>query len=149
MKKYEILEHISDLKIKALGKDKKEAFKNALLGMFGGARYKPISKIKNFTPTPNFGVGASKSKREIKISSSDLQSLLVDFLSEALYLSEINQEVYYDVQFKKFSDKNIEGILSGKKLKRIGVQIKGVTYHGLDIHQKKDKTWEAILLFDI
>jgi len=149
VKKYEILEHKADLKIKAFGKDKKELFSNAMIGMFESAKYESQGK---------------EIKREIKVSSIDLPSLLVDFLSEILYLSEVNQEVYQKIQFRKFTDKNINGILIGKKLKRIGVVIKGVTYHDLDIHQKpersegwrrtnvlrlKDKTWEAIILFDI
>ena len=149
MKKFEVLEHKADLKIRAFGKDKKELFLNAIIGMFGSAKYKSQGK---------------EIKREIKVSSLDLLSLLVDFLSEVLYLSEVNQEVYHQIQFKKFTIKNLEGILIGKKLKRIGVIIKGVTYHDLDIHQKpersegwrrtnvlrlKDKTWEAIILFDI
>jgi len=134
MKKYEILEHKADLKIRAFGKTKEELFENAMIGMFEGARYEDEGK---------------KIKKEIKVSSQDLLSLLVDFLSEILYLSEVNHQVYYQIQFKKFTDKNIEGILLGKKLKRSGVVIKGVTYHDLDIHQKKDKTWEATILFDI
>ena len=79
----------------------------------------------------------------------DLPSLLVDFLSEVLYSSEINREIYHQIQFRKFGDKNLAGILSGKKLKRVGVIIKGVTYHDLEIRQKEDKTWEATVLFDI
>ena len=136
MKKFEVLEHKADLKIRAFGKTKEELFLNAMIGMFEGARYEPESKIKG-------------GERKISIKSPDLSSLLVDFLSEVLYLSEVNQEVYYQIQFKKFIDKNIEGILLGKKLKRMGVIIKGVTYHDLHIRQRKDKTWEAIVLFDI
>jgi len=134
--KYEILEHISDLKIRAFGKDKKELFKNIMIGMFESARYECSPE-------------SPAVKREIKISSSDLPSLLVDFLSEVLYLSEVNHQVYNQIQFKKFTDKNIEGVLLGKKLKRIGVQVKGVTYHNLDIHQREDGSWEATVLFDI
>jgi len=155
--KYEILEHKADLKIKVFGKDLKELFENAMVGMFEGAKYEP-SFVKDAEGKME-GV-----KREIKISSLDLSSLLVDFLSEVLYLSEVNREVYQKIQFKKFTDKNIEGILLGKKLKRIGVVIKGVTYHDLEVHQKpersegwrrtnilrpKDKIWEATILFDI
>jgi len=134
MKKFEILEHKADLKIRTFGKDKKELFLNSMIGMFESARYE--------------GEG-QEIKREIKVSSIDLPSLLVDFLSEVLYLSEVNREAYYQLQFQKFTDKNLEGILLGKKLKRVGVIIKGVTYHDLDIHQKEDKTWEATILFDI
>jgi len=142
MKKYEILEHKADLKIRVFGKDLKELFENAMIGMFEGAHYESSSAETRESKE-------EKAKREIKISSLDLPSLLVDFLSEVLYLSEVNREVYPKIQFKKFTEKEIKGILSGKKLKRMGVVIKGVTYHDLDIRQKKDKTWEAIVLFDI
>lgn len=134
MKKFEILEHKADLKIRAFGKTKEELFENALIGMFESAKYEG---------------GDKKVKREIKASSLDLPSLLVDFLSEVLYLSEVNKEVYDKIEFKKFSAKEIKGTLFGKKLKRIGVIIKGVTYHDLEVYQKKDKTWEATVLFDI
>jgi len=134
MKKYEILEHKADLKIRAFGKDLKELFENAMIGMFESAKYEREGR---------------KIKKEIKVSSLDLSSLLVDFLSEVLYSSEVNHEIYRQIQFRKLTNKNIEGNLFGEKLKTIGVIIKGVTYHGLDIHQKKDKTWEATVLFDI
>jgi len=132
--KYEILEHRADLKIRAFGKTNEKLFENAMIGMFESARYE--------------GKG-EEIKRKIKISSQDFFSLLVDFLSELLYLCETNKEVYFQVQFIKFSDKEIDGILIGKKLKRMGVHIKGVTYYGLDIHQEKDGTWQATILFDI
>lgn len=132
--KFEILEHKADLKIRVFGKTKEELFLNAMRGMYEGARYQ--------------GEG-EKIKREIKVSSLDLVSLLVDFLSELLYLTEVNQEIYDKIQFKKLNEKDLEGILIGKKLKRMGVLIKAVTYHNLDIQQKKDGTWEATLLFDI
>ena len=132
--KYEILEHKADLKIRAFGKTKEELFENAMIGMFDSAKYESRGR---------------EIKREIKIFSLDLPALLVDFLSEVLYLSEVNQEVYNNIQFKKISKKNIKGILSGKKLKRKQLVIKGVTYHDLQVHRKKDKTWQATILFDI
>jgi len=134
LKKFEILEHKADLKIRAFGNDKKELFLNVMVGMFEGARYESEGK---------------EIKREIKISSLDLPSLLVDFLSEVLYLCEVNREVYHKVLFKNLTEKELKGILIGKPLKRMGVHIKAVTYHDLDIHQKEDKTWQATILFDI
>lgn len=136
MKKYEILEHKADLKIRAFGKTKEELFENAMIGMQNALRAKVKSQ-------------KSKIKRKIKIKSSDLSSLLVDFLSEINYLNEINKQVYHDIKFTKFSNTKLEGDISGKEVERFGMDIKGVTYHDLDIHQKKDKTWEATVLFDI
>lgn len=135
MKKFEVLGHKADLKIRAFGKDKKELFLNMLLAM--AESQKP--EIKN----------KGRIKRQIKIKSPDLMSLLVDFLNEALYLSQINKEVYFEAIFKKLTDKEIKGELIGREIERFGEDIKAATYHNLDIHQKKDKIWQAIVLFDI
>jgi len=89
-----------------------------------------------------------KSKIKIKIKSVDLPSLLVDFLNEVLYLVETKKLVFEKVEFKKFAENEIEADLVGKPLKRMGVHIKGVTYHDLDIHQE-DGIWQATILFDI
>ncbi|PIP24320.1 MAG: hypothetical protein COS25_02355 [Candidatus Nealsonbacteria bacterium CG02_land_8_20_14_3_00_37_10] len=134
MKKYEILEHKADLKIRAFGKDLKELFENAMIGMFESAKYEG---------------GGRKIKKEIKVSSLDLLSLLVDFLSEALYQSQINKEIYNDIKFTKLIDTELEAELIGQKVERFGEDIKAVTYHNLEIKQNKNKIWEGTVLFDI
>lgn len=136
MKKFEILEHKADLKIKVFGKTKKELFENAMVGMFKGAGYEKEAK-------------SEKLKVKIKISSIDLPSLLVDFLSEILYLVETRKEVYEKVNFEKFKENEIEATLIGQKLKRMGVHIKAVTYHDLEIKKGKNGIWQATILFDI
>ncbi len=134
---YKILEHTADLKIRVFGKTKKELFKNAMIGMFRGANYQPEERGRNY-------------EVEIKVKSMDLPSLLVDFLSEILYLVETKKIVFEKVNFKKFSSNNeIEATLIGRKLKRMGLHVKAVTYHGLDIRQKINDRWEATVLFDI
>lgn len=135
MKKFEILPHRADLKIRAFGEDKKELFLNMLSAMT--KNQKPEIKI------------TKKVKRKIKINSPNLLTLLVDFLNEALCLGQVNKEVYSSVIFKKFTDRGIEGKLIGLKVERFGEDIKAVTYHDLDINRKKDKIWEATVLFDI
>lgn len=132
--KYEILEHKADLRIRAFGKTKEELFLNMLLGMAESQR----AEIKN----------KEKIKREIKIRSLDFAALLVDFLSEALYLSQVNKEVYFKAEFTKFTDREIEGELIGQKVERFGEDIKAVTHHDLDI-QQEDGIWQATVLFDI
>lgn len=135
MEKYKILEHISDLKIRAFGKTKEELFLNALLGMTESLK----ADVKS----------DEKIIRQIKINSLDSSALLVDFLSEALYLIQVNKEIYNNVRFKKFTNTEIEAELFGKKVERFGEDIKAVTYHNLDIHQRVDGTWETAVLFDI
>jgi len=134
MKNYEILEHKADLKIRASGKTREELFLNMMLGM--------EESMKPET-------GKEKITRKIKIKSLDTPSLLVDFLSEVLYLIQINKEIYKDIKFQKLTDTEAEGELTGFKTERFGEDIKAVTHHDLDIHQNQNKTWEATVLFDI
>lgn len=135
MKKFEVLEHKADLKIRAFGKTKEELFLNMLRGMTSGLR----PKIKN-----------KKLKiKKIKVKAPDLAALLVDFLSEVLYLGQVNKEAYFKVNFKRSSDQEIEAEILGQKVERFGEDIKAVTYHGLDLHQRNDGIWEAVVLFDI
>jgi len=136
MEKYQVLDHISDLKIKAFGKTKEELFSNTLFGMFDSIK-------------PELKKTEEIAKRKIKIESLDSPALLVDFLSEALYLSQINKESYFEANFNKFSDKFLEGEIKGKKVERFGEEIKAVTHHDLDIHKRSDGIWEATVLFDI
>ena len=134
--KYQILEHTADLKIQAYGKTKEELFLNMLFGM--------QESMKPEIKKPEEVIG-----RSIKTGSSDLDTLLVDFLSEVLYLIQVNKEIYKDIRFKKFTDTKIEGDLIGQKVERFDEDIKAVTYHGLKVSQREDKNWEATILFDI
>lgn len=135
MEKYQILEHTADVKVKAFGKDKKELFLNMLKGM--ASILQPEVKSKQ------------RKVRKIKIKSIGLETLLVDFLSEALYLTQVNKEIYNNVKFKSFTDTEIEGELIGQRIERLEEDIKGVTYHEIDIHQKRDGIWEVTVIFDI
>jgi SHS2 domain-containing protein len=140
---YEILEHRADLKIRAFGRTKEELFSNMLKGMISGLR----PEILN----------SETETRNIEIKSPDLESLLVDFLSEVLYLTQVNKEIYTDIKFKKLNDPSmnsgqvaeLEGELVGQKVQRFGEDIKAVTYYELKIEQKEDKKWEETVLFDI
>jgi len=132
-KSFEILDHSSDIRIKAFGDTKEELFLNAMEGMNAVLKPDLLKKTTN---------------RRVVVNSFDLNALLVDFLSEVLYLSQVNKEIYIDVVFNKFSDKELEGELKGNKVESFSEDIKGVTYHDLKIEQKNG-SYEAVILFDI
>ena len=136
MKKFEILSHTADLKIKSFGKTEKELFSNMLLAMIESLQAE-IEKTER------------KIQKSIKIKSSGFPTLLVDFLSEVLYLTQIDKAIFKDIKFDKFSKTELQARLFGQKVKRFNEDIKAVTYHGLNVHQKKDGSWEATVLFDI
>ena len=140
--KYKILPHVADVKVQAFGRTKEELFLNAMKGM--NAVLQPQIK----SPKPASPAGRSKVKNKIEVKSVDLNALLVDFLSEVLYLIQTNKEVYDEVKFNKFSDTELDGELSGVKVESFGEDIKAVTYHGLKI-EKKNNYYQATILFDI
>lgn len=143
MKKFEILEHKADLKIRVFGKNKEELFRNAVLAMMSILKAEPDKPVvAEWDDRPIL-------QQKVKVNSPDLSALLVDFLNEVLYLTQVNKEVYSEVKFTKFSDTAIEAKLLGKKVESFGEDIKAVTYHGLDIRQTDKEAWQATVLFDI
>jgi len=135
MKKYEIIDHKTDLKIKSFAKTKKDIFSNMLVAMTESMK-------------PRFGKKREKVTREIKIKSEDFKTLLVDFLNEVLYLSQTNREVYFDINFKKFSEDELRAEVSGQKINRFNEDIKAATFHNLEI-EKERGVWQSTVLFDI
>lgn len=134
-KKYKILEHTADIGVQAFGKNVPELFLNNLKGMAH------ITK-------PDFK--DQKVKVDFEIKADDFESLLIEFLSEALYFSDVRDEVYEEVEFKEFNtDKYIiKGAFKGKKIKGLGLEIKAVTWHDALVEKKKD-FWTSKILFDI
>ena len=135
MKKYINLEHTADLKIRAFGKTKEEVFVNMAIGMFDN-----ISNEKDMLKDQPV-------IHKIKIKSEDLESLLVNFLSELITLGDIHNEVYTDYGLQITDDVLIADV-KGFRIKKLKLEIKAVTYNDLIIKKLKDK-WIAEVVFDI
>jgi len=139
MKRYQILSHTADLKIKAWGKDLKEIFVNLALGIASQQLGEEARKEKSF-----------KNGQKIELTAPDLESLLVDWLNEVLYLSEKNNCVYLGFKVLKFQ-KNppfIEAVIFGQPIKTKNIEIKAATYHDLEI-KKINNHWEGVVVLDI
>lgn len=146
MKDFELLAHTADLKIRIYGKTKQELFRNALHGMFQSIR--PISSSCHYNNDRLFCDSLPK-RHAIVIDSIDIESLLVDFLSEALYLSDTNNEAYLDVIIEEFGATHIKAIFLGIAIEGFdGVEIKAVTYHDLKI-EFINGVWQVEIVFDI
>ncbi len=93
---------------------------------------------------------AKKTEREIvKIQSIDINSLLVDFLSEILAHSQINKCVYIVSDIKiDASSLMLHASCIGYPVDHFDEDIKAVTYQDLNI-QKINNIWQTILVFDI
>ena len=140
MKNYEIFEHTADIGIRAYGKDLNEAFENAAMGMFDIIT--DLKKVKL--------VGEYK----ILLESLDVEQLLIDWLSELLYIHTVQQVMFsqFKVKIKESEEKWVlMGSASGEnydeKKHPYHTEIKAVTHHILEI--KKDDGYKVQVLFDI
>jgi len=149
-KDFEMLEHTADIKVRVYGTDLPEFFRHALIAMFQVAQPR-ISGCE--TQTTKFGERVVCPQlpvsHEISLVSPNKESLLVDFLSHALCLSDIHDEAYLDATIHMVTDTTIDATLHGIRVDRFEVvEIKAVTYHDLEIVQTKDG-WQADIVFDI
>jgi SHS2 domain-containing protein len=133
MKKYEFLDHPADIKIRSFGKDLPELFINSALGMMEFLYGKVAT---NYIQT-----------EQIEVKANNLESLLVDWLAEILYLSDTNKRAYLDYKIIEFSKTKIIADV-GSQPATAKDDIKAVTYHELSIIQQPDG-WQATVVYDI
>ncbi len=138
MKTYELVDHTADVGIKAYGKTLSEAFENAAKGMF--------DIITDSSEIENIG------QYNIELEAPDLEQLLVDWLSELLFLNSAKNIVFGFFKVELDDKKNkLSAKVFGEKFDiskhKAGAEIKAVTYHMLEV--KKKKPFRVQVLFDI
>lgn len=85
----------------------------------------------------------------ITLSASDPGSLLVDWLSELLYLYETTGLIYHRYHVNAWERTFIEATVTGHKPEQsAAMHIKAVTYHQLEVVQTPTN-WQARIFFDI
>jgi len=138
MKTFELIDHTADVGVKAYGKTLSEAFENAARGMF--------NVIANNSEIENTG------QYNIELQADDLEQLLVDWLSELLFLHSANNLVFgfFKVNLDEKNNK-LSATVFGEKISvskhKIETEVKAVTYHMLSV--KKTKPCNVQVLFDI
>jgi SHS2 domain-containing protein len=145
--RYEMIEHLSDAKLRAYGKNMNELFENAAEGMF--------SAITNLDDVKN------TAEKEIKVNikgETGLEDLLISWLEKLLYLCEVDGLLFSYFKIKDLKstgyERTISATVKGEKINRekheILMQIKAPTYHGLYIRKdKKTGIYKAEIIFDV
>jgi SHS2 domain-containing protein len=138
--KFKFLEGIAiaDVAFEAYGKSLEEAFENAALAMF---------EVQ--VDTKKVGKKLSKT---VKIEAENKEALLLDWLSELLYLRDVNNMFFakFDV---KISEKNkrffLKGKVCGEKINRKKHQpkteVKAASYHMMKIEKNGEYKVRVIL----
>ena len=86
---------------------------------------------------------------EVDLTAGDLESLVVDWLNEILYLHEVSGLVVDDVEVEEITPQMMQATVLGRRNGRVpDLQIKAVTYHQLKIG-RAGEGWKAEVFFDI
>jgi SHS2 domain-containing protein len=138
MKTYELIDHTADVGVKAYGKNLSETFENAAKAMFDIITYN--SEIESI------------GQYDITLDAPNIEQLLVDWLSELLFLNSAKNLVFgfFKVELDEKNNK-LTGRIFGEKFNiskhKAGAEIKAVTYHMLEVRNKKP--YHVQVLFDI
>lgn len=132
--RYEELSHTSEVGMRIHSSELPLLWACACEGMFGimGARARD-----------------RQSSREVLIESVDRESLMVDWLSELLYLFESTGLVYDRAEISAWQTDRLTAIVSGGRPARTPRRsIKAVTYHGLQFRETGNG-WMVDVYFDV
>ena len=142
--RFKIFDHTADIGVIGFGKTEEEAFANTAFGMFS-----ILANLENVK---------QDEKIEVTASGADKEELLVNMLSEILYLRTTKGYLFSEffVEFFGSSVKDdtlrvVKVSCLGEKIKEyheLKLEIKTVTYHFIKI-EKKNNGWETRVIFDV
>jgi SHS2 domain-containing protein len=133
---YEELPHTADVKIRAHAPTREglfgEAFRALMQVMYGEDRAGSVTRL-------------------VDLRADDPESLLCDFLSEALYLSEVDGLVFREAEVH-LDGLSLHAVLTGEPFDPArhaqGTEVKGISYSGMSIVQNA-KGYMLDILFDV
>jgi SHS2 domain-containing protein len=130
---YQELAHTADLALKVWAADLADLFVQAALGMYALMKIEPDS--------------GPQLAREIHVHGDDAEDLLVGFLEELLYRTEMHGEVYHSFVLV-FDGHSLKANLLGAPVGKPGKAIKAVTYHNLQIIEWAHGL-QTVIVFDV
>ncbi|MGD0352100.1 MAG: archease [Dehalococcoidia bacterium] len=138
VKPFEIINHTADIGIVVYGADIKQVFANAALGLFN-----LMADLDNLKEDV---------KRDIELSAEDVEVLLVEWLNELIYISEVEHIIFKRFEINELSNTQLKATCFGEKIKpgqhRLKREIKAATYHMLRLN-KEDGSYKVQIIFDI
>lgn len=132
---YEELEHTADLRLHVTGADLPALFSHAAQGL------RALLRCRS-------GERAQPVCRRIALQAPDLETLLVDWLNELLYVVERHNEAYAGFALALRDERRLEATALGWSDQHLGRSIKAATYHGLQV-QRTAEGYEATITLDV
>lgn len=132
---FDILEHTADVGVRSWGPSLEEAFRQSTLGL--------LDIIGVWRP-------GSGERVPIEVEGRDPGALLVDWLSEVLYLQEVRDPVITAVEVTAVREGRASGWVELDERPRDieGTAVKAITFHQLDV-SRTDGGWSTTVYVDI
>ena len=134
MSPYTEIEHTADWALRVWAPTREALFAEAAQGMYAlaGARAAPVAG----------------QRYAVELQAEDYESLLVAWLQEWLYYTEMQNLVFGDFQLERLTLTDLRGAAMGQPAAQLDKLIKAVTYHNLKI-EAKDDGYEVTIVFDV
>lgn len=132
---FEFREHTADVQVRSWGESLEEAFSQTAYSLMT-------------TITPDLKKISPAIEKEITIKAEDKEALLIDFLSEFLYIFDVDELVFSQIYVSKIEKYNgnykLQATLKGEKFNfdkhEVGIEVKAITYSFINIEEKHDRT---------
>jgi SHS2 domain-containing protein len=138
MKRFEVLNHTADIGLIVYGEDLKSLFENA-----GKAFFHLITDLKKVR---------LRTEKRIEIRKESLERLMVDWLTELLYLHEVENLLFKGFKVESVGEKGLTARVKGEAFQTgvhvIKTGVKAVTYHQIEVRKEKEG-WRAQIIFDL
>jgi SHS2 domain-containing protein len=138
MKRFEILDHTADIGIIVYGEDLKSLFQNA-----GEAFFHLITDLRKVR---------LRTEKKIEIGRESLERLMVDWLSELLYLHDVENLLFKRFNVESVGEEGLRAKVKGEFFKEgihvIKTGVKAVTYHQINV-RKEERGWRAQIILDL
>jgi len=138
MQPFRTLEHTADVGFEAFGSTREEVFTNAARAL--------VDIIVDLDSIQAVG------EVSLQIEGPDPESLLVNWLSEILFLHDAEGWLFRDFKIQSLQDDSLSALARGEKFQRSRHQakllVKAITYHQLAL-EKTPRGWRAQVYVDI
>ncbi len=141
MKNFRIIEHTADIAVEVRAPDLEKLFLYSAEAWLNAVVYTEPA--------------TSGEMKEIKLESSSLEVLLVEFLGELNYLLNTKRWIYLNtekISIKQNGKFKLTAVIKGTKLNGINVklknEIKAITFHQMNI-ERTESGFKTKIIFDI
>jgi len=135
---FRILEHTADVGFEACGANREEVFTNAARALFH-----LIVEQDSVVP---------REEVSVRVEGREPADLLVNWLSEILYLHDAEGWLFRDFEVYPLGDTSLAAVARGEKIDRkrhqLKLLVKAITYHQLALEETSEG-WRARVYVDI